>query len=72
MFQSEKGITKKYVEQECIPVGCVPAAAVAVRGVSTRHPHQSRPPPPQEQAALPPTGAGTPQTNHPLGPGTPL
>ena len=25
-------------QQECIPVGCVPPAAVAVPGVSTRHP----------------------------------
>ena len=31
--------------QECIPVGCVPPGAVAVRGVSTRHPPGSRHPP---------------------------
>ena len=30
-------------QQECIPVGCVPPAAVAVRGVSTRLPLRTRP-----------------------------
>ena len=29
---------QNYVQQECIPVGCVPPAAVAVPGGSTPHP----------------------------------
>ena len=41
--------------QECIPVGCVPPAAVALRGVSTRHPPDQAPAP----------EPGTPQTRHP-------
>ena len=45
---------KNLVEQECIPVGCVPPAAVAVMGSLhppwNRHPFQSRHPP--EQAPL--------------------
>ena len=49
---------KNFVKQECIPVGCVLPAAVAVRGVSTRHPPCSRPPSreqtPQDQAPSPP------------------
>ena len=39
---------KNMPQQECIPVGCVPPTAVAIRGVSTRHP------PPREQE--PPRG----------------
>ena len=31
-------------KQECIPVGCVPPAAVAVGGVSTMHPPDHAPP----------------------------
>ena len=31
-------------KQECIPVACVPPAAVAVGGVSTRHPPGADPP----------------------------
>ena len=61
-------------KQECIPVGCVPPAAVAVEGVSTRYPPGSRhalgPDIPQNQA--PPLGPGTPpRTRHPPGPDTP-
>ena len=46
------------LKQECIPVGCVPPAAVAVReGVSTRHPRDQTPPrtrhPPRNQAPRP-------------------
>ena len=36
----------KMRKQECIPVGCVPPAAVAVQGVSTRHPREQTPPGP--------------------------
>ena len=35
-----------HFKQECIPVGCLPPAAVAVGGVSTRHPPGSRHPQP--------------------------
>ena len=41
--------SEKNSKWECIPVGCVPPAAVAVPGASTRHPPWSRPPPPWEQ-----------------------
>ena len=55
----------KICNQESIPVGCVPPAAVAVRG--SRHTPRTRPPldqaPPQEQA--PPQGAGTPPDQPP-------
>ena len=54
------------LKQECIPVGCVPPAAVAIGGggsVSTRHP--PRPGPPPWDQVLPPTGPNPP------GPGTP-
>ena len=40
-------------QQECIPVGCVPPAAVAVREVSTIHPPGTMHTP-REQAAPPP------------------
>ena len=40
------GTKWKYCQKECIPVGWVPPAAVAVRGVSTRHPPRTRHPPP--------------------------
>ena len=57
-----------FKEQECIPVGCILPAAVAIRGVSTRHPQsrhapQSRPhlgadppaaDPPARHAGIPP------------------
>ena len=49
-------MTDRMDEQECIPVGCVPPAAAAVGGVSTRHPHGSRHPP---RPGTPP-GADTP------------
>ena len=49
-----------FFKQECIPVGCVPPAAVAVGCL-----HQDQTPPPQDHApprdqALPPPGPGTP------------
>ena len=49
------GMTDRMDEQECIPVGCgsVPHAAVAVEGVSTRHPLREQTPP----------GAGIPPMN---------
>ena len=42
--------------QECIPVGCVPPAAVPSGGVSTRHPPGSTPhiPPAARHAGIPP------------------
>ena len=43
-------------KQECTPVGCVPPAAVAIRGVSTRHP-------PLEQTPSP--GSRSPQSRPP-------
>ena len=53
-----------FIQQECIPVGCVPSETVAVcfQGVHTppswsRHPPWSRPPP----------RAGTPWSRHPPG-----
>ena len=54
---------KNFVKQECIPVGCVLPAAVAVRAVSTRHPL------PREQA---PPGSRHPpdQAPPPARPGT--
>ena len=38
---------KVSITQECIPVGCVPPAAVAVPGGSTQPPPGAEPPPPQ-------------------------
>ena len=62
--------------QECIPVGCVPSAAVAVGGVYTRHPRDQTPPPsrhlpgsrhnPPPRSKPPgtkPPGVGTPPVN---------
>ena len=58
MIEMPKEILNFTRKQECIPVGCVPPAAVAVRGVSTRHPTGTRPTP----------GPGIPsQTRHPPG-----
>ena len=57
------------LEQECIPVGCVPPAAVAVWGVSTRHPPQTRPP-----SQTPPPGTRhppSPRSRKPPGPDPP-
>ena len=71
-------------QQECIPVGCVPPAAVAVRGEGGLH--QAAPPGPgtpairhthpQDQAPprtrdTPPWDKAPPGTRHPLRPGTP-
>ena len=53
-------LQKKFTKQECIPVGCVPPAAGAVRGV-----HQA-PPRADPPGSRPPLGADPP------GPGTPL
>ena len=54
-------------EQECIPVGCVPPAAVAIGGgVSTRHPPRADP-----LGAEPPPGPGTPPWSRPLPEQTP-
>ena len=54
-------------KQECISVGCVPPAAVAVwGGFSTRYPPRTRPPRDQNPRGQNPLGAGTP-----MGPGTP-
>ena len=39
-------LQKKFTKQECIPVGCVPPAAVAVRGLHQADPLRSRPPRP--------------------------
>ena len=54
-FRSSCKIPK--IKQECIPVGCVPPAAVAVPGGAppctppgTRHPHPPDQAPPREQA----------------------
>ena len=54
-FDKHLRITK-ILKQECIPVGCVPPAAVAFRGVSTRNPPGTR--------TLPP-GTGTLQDHTP-------
>ena len=62
---------KQIVLQECIPVGCVPPAAVAVTGGGSPHlpqsrypleqtPPQSRHPPEQHPQSEHPPGAGTP------------
>ena len=52
-------------KQECIPVGCVPPAAVAVLGGL----HQANPLPPGEQAPLPrdQTPSPPPRSRHPSG-----
>ena len=66
IFQISKihQISKIPKPQECIPVGCIPPASVAVGGISTRHPPRTRHPP--DQAPLPP------RTRHPLGTRHPL
>ena len=57
-----------YIKQECIPVGCVPPASVAIGGGL----HQA---PPQDQAPSPeqahPLDQAPPRTWHPVEPGTP-
>ena len=64
--------TKHRVKHECIPVGCVPPAAVAVRGVSPGTPRDQTPPrtrqtpPDQAHNPHPPEQAHSPE------PGTPL
>ena len=58
--------------QECIPVGCVPPATVAVGGVvSTRHPHGTRPPWDQTPQDQTPQDQAPPRNRHPLGASTP-
>ena len=64
-----------WIKQECIPVGCVPPAAVAVRGAWPVPPNfplgcGTGPDPPQ----IPPwlwAWRPLPRTRHPPGPGTP-
>ena len=51
------------IKQECIPVGCVPPAAVAVRWGSP-----PCNPPPSPRPDPPPTTRQPPGTRHPLGP----
>ena len=53
-------------EQECIPVGCFPPAAVAVPDGGL---HQAPPPPPEE--AHPREEATPPRRKHPPGGSTP-
>ena len=55
-----------YFKQECIPVGCVPPAAVAVRGGLNQAPPQTRHPKPGTHLEQAPPG-----TRPPPGPGTP-
>ena len=52
-LQSKEIIDKRSIEQECIPVGCVPSASVAIcwPGEGLLH--------------TPPPGAGTPQEQAP-------
>ena len=76
-FHFHAVFSKNVAKQECIPVGCIHPAGVAVRGVS---PHGTRPDPRTRH----PPGPGTPQdqvppgtrhphwARHPLEPGTPL
>ena len=60
----------KSEQQECIPVGCIPPAAVAVLGGYSLH--QAHP---QDQASpweqTPPWDQAPPGSRHPPGPGTP-
>ena len=55
---------KTFTKQECIPVGCVPLAAVVFRGVL----HQAPPPP---ETRHPPWDQTPPGPGTPFGPGTP-
>ena len=57
------------IKQECIPVGCVPLAAVAISG--GRFPHLP-PNQPLLDQALPPGPGTPPRTRHPQGPGNPF
>ena len=56
-LQSKEIIDKRSIEQECIPVGCVPSASVAIcwpgEGLRHTHPRNRHPP-----------GAGTPLGYH--------
>ena len=61
-----KELFEKHYQQECIPVGCVSPAAVAIGGVSTRYPLGAGTSP--EQA--PPWTRTLPGPGIPLGPGT--
>ena len=70
---------KQQYKQECIPVGCVPPAAVAVLGRSppgtpgTRHPRDQAPPRTMHLPGTrqPPRTRHPLRTRHPPGPGTP-
>ena len=54
------------LKQECIPVGCVPPAAVAVPGVSPPGtPHRSRHPLEHPTLEQEPPGADTPRSTPP-------
>ena len=63
----EQYLPRVFIKQECIPVGCVPPAAVAIPGGLHQAPPGTRYPP----GADPPDQA-TPQDQAPLGPGIPL
>ena len=65
--QTQYDITSWILKQECIPVGCVPPAAVGVRGVPGPGGLHQAPPPDQTS----PPGAGTPPGPDPPGAGTP-
>ena len=66
IFFTMKNIVQK--EQECIPVGCIPPAAVVVGGCLHQVPSQTRPPP----GPVTPPGADTPlDPGTRLAPGTP-
>ena len=65
--------TALHHQQECIPVGCVPSAAVAILGdgVSTRHPPEQTPPGPDTPGTRHPPRADPPGNRHPRGADTP-
>ena len=65
---------KPSIQQECVPVGCVPSATVAVCfWVGSLHPPppQSRLPPDQAPPGSRPPPEQAPPRNRPPGPGTP-
>ena len=71
LYYAFRDTRKNIQKQECIPVGCIPPAAVAVQGgVSTRHPPDQAPAEQIPPRADPPR-PGIPQEQMPPGPGTP-
>ena len=66
-------LVRNIIKQECIPVGCIPPVAIAIRGgLHQTPPRAGTPPdqtPPPEQT--PPLGAGTPPDQAPPGADTP-